>query len=145
MIETTNIASLNAKSVPISTKMSIEICNLIRYRPLSRSRRLLQDVVDMKRAISIRRFNADLGHKPGMGPGRFPIIASKTFLKLFDSVEANAENKGLNVNNLVITFAKADKGEARWRSGRKGRTKMKNTHIQLVVEERSAETKEAKK
>lgn len=141
----TNSASLNVKSLPISTKMSVEICSLIRGRPLFKSRRLLQDVVDMRRAISIRRFNADLGHKPGMGPGRFPIIASKTFLGLFDSIEANAENKGLNVNNLVVTFAKADKGEARWRSGRKGRTKMKNTHVQLVVEERSAENKGAKK
>ncbi len=145
MTESINTASLKVKSLPISTKMSVEICNLIRDRPLSKSRRLLQDVVDMRRAIPIKRFNADLGHKPGMAAGRFPVIASKTFLKLFDSVEANAENKGLNVNNLVVTFAKADKGEARWRSGRKGRTKMKNTHVQLVVEERAAETKEAKK
>ena len=144
MVNTNNTASLNVKSLPISTKMSVEICNLIRDKPLSKARRILQDVVDMHRPIPIRRFNADLAHKPGMAAGRYPISASKTFLKLFDSVQANAENKGLNVNNLIFICAKADRGEARWRYGRKGKAKMKNTHIKLVVEEKSADTKEVK-
>lgn len=130
-----NVASLNAKDLQISTKMSIEICSLIRNKNLSKARNMLRDVVDMKRAIPIKRFNADLGHKPGIGIGRYPISASKVFLKLLDSVESNAENKGLNVNNLVITHAKADKAEARSRPGRKGRAKMKNTHVELKVQE----------
>ncbi|MBI2148108.1 50S ribosomal protein L22 [Candidatus Woesearchaeota archaeon] len=140
-----NTAVVNGKSLPISTKMSIEICRLIRNKELSKARRMLNDVVSMKRAIPITRFNADLGHKPGMASGRYPINASKMFLKLFDSVEANAENKGLNVNNLFVTHAKADKGEARWHYGRKGKAKMKNTHVEITVEEKSTEIKEVKK
>ena len=140
-----NIATLNGKSLQISTKMSVEICNLIRGRSIPYATRLMQDVVDMRRPIPIKRFNADLAHKPGMASGRYPVNAAKVFLKLLNSVEANAENKGLNVNSLIISFAKADKGEARWRYGRKGETKMKNTHVQLCVEEKATEVKEVKK
>ncbi|MBS3152344.1 50S ribosomal protein L22 [Candidatus Woesearchaeota archaeon] len=143
MANTINTASLNVKGLPISTKMSVEICNLIRNKSLLSARRILQDVVTMKRPIPIRRFNADLAHKPGMAAGRYPISASKVFLGLLDSVEANAENKGLNVNNLLVVFAKADKGDARRRYGRKGGVKMKNTHVSLVVEEKT-DTKELK-
>lgn len=139
MADTNNFATLNARSLPISTKFAIEICKTIKNRQLSNAKKILQDVVDMKRPIRLVRHNADLGHKPGMGPARYPINSSKMFLKLLNSVEANAENKGLNVNNLIIVFAKADKAEARWRFGRKGRTKMKNTHVQLKVEEKSLE------
>jgi len=141
MNDTKNTASLNVRSLPVSTKISIEICNLIRSRPLVKARRILQDVVDMRRAIPLRRFNADLAHKPGMAAGRYPINASKIFLGLFDSIEANAENKGLDVNNLFFVYAKADKGEARWRYGRQGKTKMKNTHVKLIVEEKTIENK----
>ena len=145
MTDKNNTAKLHVKSLPISTKMSVEICSLVKNKFLAKARRILQDVVDMKRPIPIRRFNADLAHKPGMGAGRYPVSASAVFLKLFDSVEANAENKGLNVNNLFIASAKADRGEARWRYGRKGRAKMKNTHVELIVEEKIREDKENKK
>ncbi len=139
-----NIAILRGKGIPISTKMSVEICRIIKNKPISKARRILQDVVDMKRPLEFTRFNADLSHKPGMASGRYPINASKEFLRLLNSVQSNAENKGLNVNNLFVTHAKADKAEARWHSGRSGRTKMKNTHVELIVEERT-NVKEGKK
>ncbi len=141
MADTNNTAVLHGRSLPVSTKISVEICNLIRHKPLSKAKRMMQDVLDMKRPLQLRRYNADLGHKPGLGAARYPIKASEMFLKLLNSVEANAESKGLNVNNLVIIHAKADKGEARWRYGRQGKTKMKNSHIQLKVEEKSTEDK----
>ena len=145
MAESNNCATLYGKSLTISTKMSVEICDLIRNKPVAKARRLLQDAIDMKRPLPLKRFIADLGHKPGLGPARYPISACNGFLKLFDSIESNAENKGLNVNNLVIVFAKADKAEARWRYGRKGKTKMKNTHVKLTVEEKNLNNKGAKR
>lgn len=145
MEDKTNIATLNVKSLPISPKMSVEICNVIRNKHLPKVRRMLQDVISMKRAIPVRRYGDNLGHKPGMGAGRYPINASKVFLKLIRSVEANAENKGLNVNNLFIVHAKADRGETRWRNSRMGRVKMKNTNVELKVEEKTIEEKKKKK
>ena len=139
-----NNAILRGKGIPISTKMSVEICRIIQNKSMVSARRILQDVVSMKRPVEFKRFNADLSHKPGMASGRYPINTCKEFLRLLSSIESNAENKGLNVNNLFITHAKADKAEARWHSGRSGRTRMKNTHVELTVEEKSLD-KGAKK
>src|SRR3989338_8031009 len=100
MEEKTNIAEVYGKSLPISTKFSVEICNAIRNKELSRAKKILEDIISMKHALPIRRFGKDRSHKIGTGPGRYPIKASSLFLSLLNSVEANASNKGLNVNNL---------------------------------------------
>ncbi len=130
-----NTAEINVKSAPISTKYSVEICSNIRGKDVNRAYRILNDVVNMKRALPTRRYNFDLGHKPGLGPASFPIKASNYFLKLLDSIKSNAANKGLNVDNLIITFAKADRAESRYRGGRKGRQRAKSTHLKLIVQE----------
>ena len=143
----TNSAQVNVKCLPSSTKYSVEICNNIRGKTIKRAYRIISDVVNMKRAIPIRRFNFDLGHKPGLGAASYPVKASGYFLELLDSIKLNAESKGLNSDNLVITFAKADRGRARYRGGRKGRQKAKNTHVHLIVEEKITKenTKKEKK
>ncbi|MBS3175156.1 50S ribosomal protein L22 [Candidatus Woesearchaeota archaeon] len=130
-----NSAVVNARSLPISTKYSVEICNFIRYKDLKTARKQIENIVEMKKALPIRRFGWDLGHKKEVGPGTYPVKAGKHFLQLLDSAKSNAENKGLNGENLVITIAKANKAERRWRAGRKGRVKMKNTHVTIKVEE----------
>jgi large subunit ribosomal protein L22 len=140
-MENKTSASIHAKGLQISTKMSVEICKNIRNKPLAKAKIIVGNMVNMKQAIKVRRYLADLGHKPGMGPGRFPIAAGKVFLKMFDSIQSNAENQGMNVNNLVITTAQANKADARYHNGRKGRTRMKNTHLFLVVEEKSEAVK----
>src|SRR3989338_10492066 len=117
-----NIATVNARSLPISTKMSVEVCNFIRNKDLNIKKIMLKDIVLMKKALPVKRYNHDLSHKPGMAAGRYPIKATTQFIKLLNSLEKNAENKGLNTKNLIITFAKSNKAERRWKSTRKGRT-----------------------
>ncbi|MBI5391725.1 50S ribosomal protein L22 [Candidatus Woesearchaeota archaeon] len=128
-------ATLRVHNLPISTKMAIEICGRIRNQPLAKAQRMLQDVVSQKRALPIKRFNHDLSHKPGMAAGRFPLKAASTFLDLLHSVKANAEHRGLHPERLLICFAKADKGPKRYHPGRQLRTKMKNTIVELHLEE----------
>lgn len=105
---------------------------------------MLNDIVEMKRALPLVRFKRDVAHKRGkIAAGRYPINTGTQFLNLLDSVQKNAENKGLDTNNLIISFAKADRAEAKHRSGSKRRTGAKNTHVSLVVTE--IENKEKKK
>src|SRR3989344_1093913 len=89
--------------LPISAKFSIEICREIRYKPLKRAERMLEDVISQTRAIPFKRFVFDLGHKPGMAAARYPIIASEHILRLVHLLKANAEHKGLNPEKLVIS------------------------------------------
>lgn len=138
------MAKVAGVALPISTKLSIEVCRVLRYKTITRARKILQDVVDQKKAIPFKKFHGDLGHKPKMGPGRYPIKVASEIMKLLDAVEANAQFKGLNTSNLFIIHIKANTGSRPWHFGRKRRRKMKRTTIEIFVEEKKTETKEKK-
>jgi large subunit ribosomal protein L22 len=139
-------AIARATAIPISTKFAIEICNNIRGQRLERAIAMLEDVVSMKRPLTFYRFTWDLSHKAGAkGPGRFPVSASKAFIELLKLARANAENLGLNSDNLVVYFAKADFGPQRWHYGRQRRTRIKMTHVELRVREATENLKSNKK
>lgn len=134
-------AKVVGKFLPISTKFSVEMCRYIKKKPLAKAVVMVRDVLDMKRALPIIRFNKDCAHKPGkMAAGRYPQKVSKEFLNLLNTLEKNAENKGLDINSLVINYASASIGVARWHPGRKRRRQFKNTHVEI----RAVEVKEEK-
>lgn len=137
-------AKISGRNLPISTKQSVEICNFIRYKSTEKSKKLLENVIQMKSAVPFRRYNKDIGHRKGkMASGRFPIKASEFILNLVKGVEANAKNKGLN-GELIIESIIANKGERNWRYGRLRRRKNKRTHIDIVVTEKKTEKKKTK-
>lgn len=122
-------------ALPISFKQSVEVCNFIKNRNVGIAKKFLQNVVDKKAAVPFKRYNWDLGHKKKIGPGRYPENTSKEFIRLIESVEANAQFKGLNTSNLIITHVSAHKAGKAWHFGRKSRRRMKRTNIEIVVEE----------
>ncbi|MEK6907519.1 MAG: 50S ribosomal protein L22 [Nanoarchaeota archaeon] len=127
-------AIVNVKNLGISTKKSIEIANFIRYMNLENAKQVLERVIEKKQAVPYKRHNKDIPHRPGMMAGRYPIKTCKIILQLLDSVQANAQNKGLS-SNLVISEMIANQGNKQMHSGRQGRTKMKRTHLKIVVKE----------
>ena len=137
-----NMAKAVGRSLPISTKQAIEICDFIRHKSVTNAKAILNDVLNEKKAIQFKRFNADMGHKKGIGPGRYPKKTSKEILRLLETAEANAQFKGLNTTNMVIKQLIANKAGKQWHFGRKRRRKMKRTHIEVIVEEKAKETKD---
>jgi len=131
--------------MPISTKQSIEICNLIRGKNLQKAKKILSEAKDMKRPIPFRRFTEGAGHKHGIGPGKYPVKACSEILRLVSLVEANAQHKGLDTSSLEIIHICANKGPKSWHYGRQSRIKMKRSHIEIVVEEKEAKKKGVKK
>ena len=140
-----NMARAQGMALPISTKQSVEICNFIKNKNVAKVKQLLQGVIDKKVAVPFNRYNWDLGHKTGIGPGRFPEKASKHFIQMIESAEANAQFKGLNTSNLIIVHASAHLAGKAWHYGRQSRRKMKRTNLEIVVEERKAESKDKEK
>ncbi len=129
-------AKAYGRSLPISMKKSIEICNFIRGKSLARARMMLQRVTEMKQAVPYRRFQkGGTGHKKGIGPGRYPVKTAEAFLKLLRSAEANAQQKGMSPERLYIDSIAAQKAATNWHYGRKRRRKMKAAHIQIAVRE----------
>jgi large subunit ribosomal protein L22 len=143
--EEEHAAKAVGRALPISTKQSVEICNFIRQMSIEKAKRRLADVINKKSAVPFKRFNDNIGHKKGMiAAGRYPEKACSHVLKLLESVEANAQFKGLNTANLVITHICANKAARPWHYGRQRRRKTKRTNVEIIVEERTEEKKEVK-
>ena len=136
-----NMARAVGRSLPISPKQSIEICNFIRNKNVNYAKNVLSNVIKEKQIIPFRRFNSDVGHKKQFAAGRYPKKASKEILDLINVVEANAQFKGLNTSNLIITHINSNKAATVMRSGRKRSRKAKRTNVEIVVQEKAIEKK----
>jgi len=130
-----NMARALGRSLPISFKQSVEICNFIRKKKVDYAKNALDKVINKEIAIPFRKFNADMGHKKNMMAGRYPKKASMIILGLINHVEANAQFKGLNTSNLIITHIIANKASNVMHFGRKRSRKAKRTNVEIVVQE----------
>ncbi len=138
-------AMARSLNVPVSTKHCIEIAKAIRYRSTDYAKKYLGEVVALRRAVPFKTYKHNVGHKPGMASGRFPEKAARQFIKLVQSVEANAQFKGLNTTDLKIVKMTANLASIPSGGGRL-RHKTKRTHLEIIVRERnpSAKKKEGK-
>lgn len=150
------MAKATGSSLPISRKFSIEILNAIRGKKVEYVIRFLDDVINLRKPVPIRRFTGDVGHKSGknMAAGRFPVKAATHIKGLIESAKKNAIDKGFNTN-LVIVHASAMKGFSNYHHGRHPGRETKSTNIEIVVkefhdskakkEDRKSSAKESKK
>ena len=142
-----NIVKIVGRDLGISTKQSIELCSFIKNKTVARATAMLEKVKDQKLAVPFKRFTEGAGHKKGLRGvvgGKYPYKTSKTFLGLLKALEANAQNKGLSPD-LMIIHACAQKASTPLRYGRKRRISMKRTHVEIVAEEMEPVKKEGKR
>lgn len=99
-----------AKELPISPKFSREICRMVRGRKVDDAIRMLEEVVELRRPVPIRRYNYGVAHKSGVGPGRFPRKAAAAIIKVLKSAKSNAEYKGLDADNMRVRVISAHLG-----------------------------------
>ncbi|MCA9477520.1 MAG: 50S ribosomal protein L22 [Nanoarchaeota archaeon] len=130
-------ASAYGRSLHISTKVSINICNALRYKSVDKAIAYLDDVIAMKRAVPFTRFTDGVGHRRGpMAAGRYPIKAAEIIRDLIKSAASNAENKGFS-EELKIVHLCAHKASTPMRQGRQRRRSAKRTHVEVVVKEQA--------
>ena len=142
-----NIAKAKGIDLPVSRKHAIEVCNWIRGKSVAKSKDMLNSVIKKKAAVPFKRFNRDVGHRRGeMASGRYPQKCCGYILKLIESAEANAQNKGLNVEGLYVKSLIPNKGTGVMRYGRRRGIMAKRTHVEVMLEEREKKkTKVAEK
>lgn len=147
-------ATSKALYLPVSFKKSVEVCSSLRGKTVEKAIILLERVTTYKESIPFKRFNSGgIGHKVGYGPARYPINVCKAMLKLVRDAQANAEQKGLSKDGLVINRILANKAQKTMHYGRH-RGQLKRTHLEIsvtetqkkpVTEKKKAPTKEAQK
>jgi large subunit ribosomal protein L22 len=111
-----NIAKAKANELNMSPKHSIEIATFIRHQRVNDAIAYLNEVIVLKKAIPFRRFNRNVAHKRGLpgnwDAGRYPVKASKAYIRVLESVKKNAEYIGLDADNLEIIHVSANRGRA---------------------------------
>jgi large subunit ribosomal protein L22 len=136
-------AIASGRDLRISPKASREICRYIKGMRLDKAKEALQEVVELKRPIPYRRHKKKVAHRKGVegfDAGRFPQKAAVAVLKLLDSVEANAEFKGLYTDRLKIIHIAAHRARVIRNYiprafGRSSPYFHHLTHIEVAVEE----------
>jgi large subunit ribosomal protein L22 len=110
------IAKAKANELNMSPKHSIEIATFIRHQRVNDAIAYLNDVIGLKKAIPFRRFNRNVAHKRGLpgnwDAGRYPVKASRAYIRVLESVKKNAEYIGLDADNLEIIHVSANRGRA---------------------------------
>jgi large subunit ribosomal protein L22 len=138
------IAKAKANEINMSPKHSIEIATFIRHQRVNDAIAYLNDVIGLKKAIPFRRFNRNVAHKRGLpgnwDAGRYPVKASKAYIRVLESVKKNAEYIGLDADNLEIIHVSANRGRAQKaffpRAMGRATPKVRETvNIEIVVRE----------
>ena len=143
-VERKTSARAIGKDLPISPKVSIEICNFLRHKELDKAIATLKRVMQKTEPVPFKRFTNALGHKPGMASGRYPIKASGEIVQLLENAKANAANLGLS-GTLVISHMAANRANEPYRNGRKSRVTFKRTHVEVIVTEKKTTEKKEKR
>jgi large subunit ribosomal protein L22 len=107
------IAKVYARELRISPKWAVEICRELRGKNLSKAELLLEDLVAMNRALTLRRYKKGVAHRRGLKKayaGRYPVKAASRILGVLGNARANAEYKGLDPDRLYIKHISAQRG-----------------------------------
>jgi large subunit ribosomal protein L22 len=144
MLNPEKTAKASGREIKVSHKAAREVANAIKGMDLAQAKDYLRDVIVKKKPIPYTRYTKKLGHKGGMvgcGVGRYPIKTAEAILRVLQAAQANAENKGLDVDRLRIMHSAAYQGMKlkRYTPRAHGRASPKYdilTHVEIVLEEK---------
>lgn len=137
-------AKASGREIRVSHKASREVCRTIKGMMLANAKAYLRAVIEKKKAVPFRRYKKKLGHHKNIEKtfaGKYPVKATRQILRVIEAAEANAENKGLDVDRLRILHAAAYPGIKlkRYTPRAQGRSSPKyetTTHIEIVLDEK---------
>ena len=135
-IKKPQVSEVTGKGVylPISSKISVEVCRAIKGKDIERAKRILNDAIELKRAIRYYRYNKDTPHKPGkgFGAGRYPVKVSGYVLGVLENAMANAVYLNLDPERLYVKLARSERAISKEKRGR-------YSNIEIVLAERQEE------
>jgi large subunit ribosomal protein L22 len=137
------ITKASGRDMRISPKAAREICSAIRDMKLDAAKQFLQDVTEKKKPVIYRRYKQKVGHKAGIQgwyAGRYPVKAALELLRVLNGLEANATNRGFDMERLKIVHAAAQRGRSikRYTPRAFGRSSPRFDtlcHVEFAVEE----------
>lgn len=100
-----------AYDLDASYKDLTQVCGAIRRKLVPEARTILEKCISMEHAIPYRKFCKGMGHRSELGGlrGRYPRKEARMVLAVLDNAAANASNKGLKPEELLVAHAAAYK------------------------------------
>lgn len=130
VVEKKEEAIVNGRSLPISTKYSMAICKFIKNKSIEKAIADLEDVLKFKKAIPMK---GEIPHRKGkIMSGRYPMNATKEFIRLLKNLLTNSNVSGLEEPVIVEGIS----NQASRPYGRFGSIKRKRTHVKIIVREK---------
>jgi large subunit ribosomal protein L22 len=80
---------------------------------LTDAKKLLTDVIELKRPVAFRRYKKKAAHRTGLDSfhaGAYPVKAAKKVLEVLENLEANSDFMGRDTDKLTIIHAAALRG-----------------------------------
>ncbi|MDR3282751.1 MAG: 50S ribosomal protein L22 [Candidatus Methanoplasma sp.] len=133
-------AKARAKDQPVSPKFAREVAGLIRGMKVDNAIAALEEVIALERPVPLKRYNKRVSHKKGVGPGRYPVKASKAILGVVRSAVSNAEFKGFDSSNMAISTITIARGQTipghmPRAQGRATQWNQETANIEVIIEE----------
>jgi len=137
------VVRASIREARMSGKHARELAAWIKGMKTTQARVKLEEVLDGKTSVPFRRHKKKVAHRAdltGFYAGRYPQKAARYFLSLIDTLEANAQDRGLDADNLKIIHTSAYVGRklARYVPRAYGRSSPKMgpmVHVELVARE----------
>lgn len=127
-------------------KNTFETATALRGKGLKQCQEYLQNVIEQKDIVPYHRYNGGVGRhaqtkKYKVCQGRWPEKSCRFLLDLLKNLEANADSKGLDVDNLVLWHVqvnRAPKGRRRTYRAHGGIKPYmsSNCHIEIIATEK---------
>ncbi len=134
-------AKAYGKELNISPKKSVEVCRMLRNKDAEAALNILDQIIAKERAVPYRKHKKSIAHQKGTGPGGYPIKVAKKIKYLIEEAQSNAEDKGLDADEMKIIALSAHRGEVtksrRPRAqGRSTPFYRRTTNIEIILEEK---------
>jgi large subunit ribosomal protein L22 len=106
-------ALASGRDLRVKPKVAREICHHLKGMKLEDAKNYLEGVIELETPVPYYRYRRKVPHRKqlqGHDAGRYPEKAAQEILKILESVEANAEFKGLYADRLRIIHMAAHRG-----------------------------------
>jgi len=124
------------KNMRVSYKETTEIGRFIKGDSVEKAENKLERVIEKELPVPMTKFDSDAGHKSGGGPGKYPVKASKEMLEKLRSAVSNAENEGLNTEQLEVQNVISNQGPKMRTPKRHRGREIKTSHVTIIVGEK---------
>ncbi|BDA42019.1 60S ribosomal protein L17-1 [Coccomyxa sp. Obi] len=146
----TKAVKARGSDLRVHFKNTRESAMALRKMELNKAKKYLEDVLAHKRVIPFHRFCGGVGRTAQAknegsttGQGRWPKKSAEFLLGLLKNAESNAEVKGLDTDNLVISHIQVNQAQKQRRRtyrahGRINPYMSSPCHIELILSEKDA-------